>query len=133
VPFVDPPVATLGRPFAIFFLRSIDGSSHDPAWVAVAENSLTWGTMEDDALGGDAIRVMDEAKVGRTVVVACDTLKPRKALRSTDEALVLIAAGLALNWPVVEIPACQSGMFQKSTWAEIQRSAARTRSWHLQS
>ena len=112
MPFVDPPVATLGRPFAIFFLRSIDGSSHDPAWVAVAEKSLTWETMEDDVLEGDTIRVMDEARVGRTAVVACDTLKPRKALRSTDEALVLIAAGLGLIWPVVELPACQSGKLQ---------------------
>ncbi len=49
VPFVDPPVATRGRPFIFFFLRSIFGSSHDPARMAVAENCLTRGAKGDGA------------------------------------------------------------------------------------
>jgi hypothetical protein len=39
VPLTEPPVAHLGRPFFIFFVRSSAGSSHDPSFRAVTENA----------------------------------------------------------------------------------------------
>jgi len=100
VPFVDPPVGTLGRPFIIFFFRSIIGSSHDPARVAVAENSLTLGMLAD-ALGGErSLREAAEAKEGRNAV-AGDILSPWKALSSADEALCFIVARFGRDWLVV--------------------------------
>lgn len=42
VPFVEPPVGHRTRPFIIFFLRSMVGSSQLPAMVAVAENMRTF-------------------------------------------------------------------------------------------
>lgn len=87
VPFVEPPVGTLGRPFIIFFLRSIWGSSHDPARVAVAESSLTWGmaALREPSLDDLAIIV------GRREVVGL-ILSAWNALRSADEALFFMAA-----------------------------------------
>lgn len=70
VPFVDPPVATLTRPFIIFFFRSMLGSSQLKPIVAVAENSLTFcgpGTLRDGieeagSIDGLAVGVEDNLR-----------------------------------------------------------------------
>lgn len=91
---VDPPVGTRGRPFIILFLRLRLGSSHDPARVAVAENSLAcWGA-EEDAVGADGRRRVVEGSAARRGV-AGDILRDWKAPRSADEVVGLMAVELA--------------------------------------
>jgi hypothetical protein len=91
---VDPPVGTLGRPFIIFFLRGILGSSHDPARIAVAENSLTcWGVVAD-VFGAVGRRTVTDGRETRRGV-AGDILSDWKALTSADEVVGLMAVELA--------------------------------------
>lgn len=90
VPFVEPPVATRGRPFIILFLRLRLGSSHEPARRAVAEKCRTFwilgagGTEKED-------RRRDEG------VVSADILSALKALRSADEVVGFMA--IEGGWP----------------------------------
>jgi hypothetical protein len=91
VPFVEPPVGTRQRPLNIFFLRGRLGSSHDPAWTAVAENSLT---VVVEVVGAEARRTVADGREVRRGVAGV-ILSAWKALRSPDEAFGLMAVELA--------------------------------------
>ena len=94
MPFVDPPVGTLGRPFIIFFLRGRLGSSHDPARIAVAENSLACWGVAADAVGTEGRRTVAEGREARSGVAGV-ILSAWKAPRSAGGAVGLMAVELA--------------------------------------
>ena len=91
---VDPPVGTLGRPFIILFLRWRLGSSHDPARIAVAENSLTCWVVAVGALDAVGRRTVAEGREARRGL-AGDILSAWKAPSSADEVVGLIVVELA--------------------------------------
>lgn len=78
VPFVDPPVGTRGRPFAIFFFLSILGSSQEPKTGAVVEKDLASCILA-------AAKILDDCWSGARICCSEDELhilSPWKALRN---------------------------------------------------
>lgn len=87
VPLVEPPVATLTRPFIIFLLRSSLGSSQ-LLMLAVAEKCLT--SFGEESFADLATRI-----VGRAAVEV-DMLRARKAPARQEGMLVRIMSGSLL-------------------------------------
>lgn len=92
VPFTEPPVATLGLPFIFFFVRSMNGSSHDPNWGAVDVNVLAAAARHGIFAAWKGCRG-----------VAGDTLSPFRALISVDGPCRFIFVDAQVSQPEVPL------------------------------
>lgn len=87
VPFVEPPVATRGRPLAIFFLRSRLGSSHVPHVGDVVEKDRTFCSCRAASRGDECRNTGARLCLNDTDV---QSLRPWKALSKVDELTAVI-------------------------------------------
>jgi hypothetical protein len=85
----EPPVATRGRPFIIFFERSSEGSSQLPAIEAEAEKSRTFCGPAIVQEAAAALGIID----GRVVGV-CAIFKDRKAPSRHEEVVERMVVGV---------------------------------------